>query len=510
MRRKFFWLGMAWRLLVALILALCLVPISSSQVAALSVDDYFEITYEPVEFSKTEIHGSEIFSATITVTAARNNNDFPLSLSPSEALITGRIIAEHQTTDAKVTLNSSYTVKISPFPQKNETAQESEVVSLQFPEESQSGIYTVVGELIEAKIQVIIWWDVTSYLPSSQTMGSVTYVAPDGGSGSGGDSTSTSTAEEVTTNLFGTEASFSISSSGEILETIVAISEDGMLTLTVPEGTIALLEGEPLETLTAVVEPSPPEPPEDAYLIGAYDFGPDGATFDPPITLIWSYDPNDIPEGVAEEDLVIAYYDEAADRWVELDCVVDTGNNTITASIEHFTTFAIIGVVIPPEPVEPEPDAFTPSSLKLSPVEVNIGDEVTISLFVVNTGGKSGSYKVTLKVNGVVAATKEVTVSTGLSKEVTFAISKDIAGTYSVDVNGLTDSFTVKEEEVAVTPAPPTPPSADETTLPPPIYAPPPAKPINWPVICGVVAALVAMGSLLFFLARRSHTKSSS
>ncbi len=34
-------------------------------------------------------------------------------------------------------------------------------------------------------------------------------------------------------------------------------------------------------------------------------------------------------------------------------------------------------------------------------------------------------------------------------------------------------------------------------------------KPINWPVVCGVVATVVAMGSLLFFLARRSHTKSS-
>ena len=45
-----------------------------------------------------------------------------------------------------------------------------------------------------------------------------------------------------------------------------------------------------------------------------------------------------------------------------------------------------------------------------------------------NTGGKSGSYKVTLKINGEVAATKERTVSAGLSKEATFTISKDIAG----------------------------------------------------------------------------------
>jgi len=503
-------MGMAWRLLIALILALCLVPIGSSPAAALSVDDYFEITYE-VSLSKTEINGSEVFNATITVTATRNNNDFPLSLSPSEALITGRIIAEHQATGAKVTLNSSYTVEISPFPQKGGTAQESEVVSLQFLEESQSGTYSVVGVLDKAEVNILIigWLTVTSLLPESQTMGSVTYVAPDGGSG-GFSPDLIPTADEMKTNLFGTKASFPISSSGEILETIEATSEDGMLTLTIPEGTIALdKDGNPLISLETEVDTSPPPPPENTSIIGlAYDFGPDGATFDRPITLTRSYNPNDIPEGVAEEDLVLAWYDEAGDKWVELDCVVDTENNTITASIEHFTTFAIIGVVIPSEPLEPAlapaPADFTPSSLRLSPVEVNIGDEVTISLLVANTGGKSGSYEVTLKINGVVAATKEVTVSAGLSKEVTFTISKDIAGTYSIDVNGLTDSFTVKEKETAVIPTPPTP-SSDEETSPPP-----PAEEINWPVAYGVVAALVAMGSLLFFLARRSHTKSSS
>ena len=50
-----------------------------------------------------------------------------------------------------------------------------------------------------------------------------------------------------------------------------------------------------------------PPPPKDTSIIGlAYNFGPDRATFDPPITLTRSYDPNDIPESVAEEDLVLA------------------------------------------------------------------------------------------------------------------------------------------------------------------------------------------------------------
>ncbi|GAI93180.1 unnamed protein product, partial [marine sediment metagenome] len=103
------------------------------------------------------------------------------------------------------------------------------------------------------------------------------------------------------TNLFGTEESFRIDSDGEILKTIEATTEDGMLTMTIPEGTIALGEdGKRLKSLQVAVNESPPEPPEDAHIIGlAYDFGPAGATFDPPLTLEYTYDTEALPEGVA-------------------------------------------------------------------------------------------------------------------------------------------------------------------------------------------------------------------
>jgi len=158
----------------------------------------------------------------------------------------------------------------------------------------------------------------------------------------------------VETNLFGVRGSFPISSTGIIQETIKATSADGKLTITIPKDTKALdKDGKPLSTLTSVVNPSPPPPPTGAHIIGlAYDFGPKGATFAPPLTLEYTYDPDALPEGVAEEDLVLAYYDEVAGEWVELDCVVDTVNNIITASVPHFSTFAIIGTVRPPEEEE--------------------------------------------------------------------------------------------------------------------------------------------------------------
>ncbi|MFO7996422.1 MAG: leucine-rich repeat domain-containing protein [Dehalococcoidia bacterium] len=134
--------------------------------------------------------------------------------------------------------------------------------------------------------------------------------------------------------------------SGKMLDTAILTSSDEMLTVTIPEGTIALdREGNPLLTLEVDEDPEPAAPPEDAHIVGlAYNLGPAGATFDPAMSLTWKYNPADIPTGVNEENLVIAYHDEATGEWVICESVVDTTTNTVTASVFHLTTFAIVGV----------------------------------------------------------------------------------------------------------------------------------------------------------------------
>ncbi len=515
MRRKLFRGGMAWRLLVALILALCLVSIGSSPVAALSAEDLFNITYE-VSLSETEINGSEIFYATIKGEArCKEDLEFLYSLV-TKVEITSHIIAKHNGTEKP--LSDSYTVTIEPIPQKKDDIFEIEemVIPLQFPAQSESGNYDVFGKLDKAIAYALgVGIVVTDKLPQTQFIGSVTYTAPEEGGGGVSDPALTPTGEEVKTNLFGTEASFPISSSGEILQTIEATSEDRTLTLTIAEGTIALdKDDNPLTSLEAEVDTSPPPPPKDASIIGlAYDFGPDGATFDPPITLTRSYDPHDLLEGVAEEDLVLAWYDEAGDQWVELDSVVDTENNTITAAIEHFTTFVIMGKVTSAPESEPEVSVavFRISELDIYPDEADIGQTVTINVLVTNSGNLEGTYQVTLEIDNKVVETQGVTLAGGASDIVTFKISENIASIYSVNINGLTGSFIVKPVAISEPELAPisTPPPVTHT--PPPVtHTPPPAKPINWLVVYGVVVALVAMGSLLLFLARRRHTKSSS
>jgi len=282
-----------------------------------------------------------------------------------------------------------------------------------------------------------------------------------------------------------------VSWEGVFEEPVTAFSDDELCTLTIPEDTVGLTEDlEPLDEITILREDDPPDPPEDADIVLAYDLGPDGANFDPPITLTFSYDPADIPEG--KDVLVVAYYDEIAETWVYLEGEVDTVSKTITVSISHFTTFAIIARAAPPAPA-----AFSVTNLSVKPLEVELKEVVTISLSVANTGGTEGSYTVVLKINGVKEADKSIFIAAGKSKSVSFSVAKEKAGSYSVVVDGLSASFTVvapvPEEEVA-------PPEEEEVVPETPAEVPPA---INWPLLGGIIAAVVVVGLLIFFLVRR-------
>jgi hypothetical protein len=101
-----------------------------------------------------------------------------------------------------------------------------------------------------------------------------------------------------------------------------------------------------------------------------------------------------------------------------------------------------------------EPAAFTVSWLTISPAEANISQEVTINALITNTGKANGSYDVTLSIDDVVEATESiVNLAGGTSQEVTFTITMETAGVYTVNVNGTTGTLVVNnayEPEAAI------------------------------------------------------------
>ncbi|MHC1595922.1 MAG: COG1361 family protein [Candidatus Syntropharchaeales archaeon] len=140
-----------------------------------------------------------------------------------------------------------------------------------------------------------------------------------GGGGGGGSSTTTN----VPVDIY-----------GKVKSTTILRSDDGKASLTIEEGTVATSRSGSSVSYISMVEVSF----EDAII--AYEFGPNGATFDPAIELEFRYDSADIPENADEEDLVIKVYENGS--WNTLDTTIDTTAHTATTKVEHFTPFALM------------------------------------------------------------------------------------------------------------------------------------------------------------------------
>ena len=494
MRQETLRAGVARHLIIALIVMLCLIPIDSAPVFALSVDEYFSYSYN-VEISQTEIQGNETFYATAEGLATCKKN---LPLPVSTAHITSRVIAQHQESGAEVILNSNYTMTIEPFPNiKGETSQASVSVPLAFPAGSQSGTYNIIGQLVEAQVYaIVVWVDVTPYLPSSEAAGSITYSAA-GGGGSG------ATPPAVPGPVAGvTDVSDLVNSKGTFSETVVAQSFDGKVKVTIRQNTTGLTEdGEPLSEIAIIEVETPPPPPVDANYIGlVYDFGPGRVSFDQPVSISLSYDQNEIAADIAEESLVIAVWEEESGQWVPLVSTVDTANNIVTAEVTHFTSYTILAYA--------RPTGFTVSNLTISFRETSDGEEVIIGVLVTNNSDVEDTHEVTLKIDSLAIGTKtetrEVALAGGASETVTFVTSPNITGIYAISIDGQSGTFAVNAIPPSPTLAePPADQSGTSEVVTPEVVVP--AKPFNWWLVNGIITACIVFGVLAALVARQKY-----
>jgi hypothetical protein len=272
--------------------------------------------------------------------------------------------------------------------------------------------------------------------PTDTATLTVTSSGGGGGGGGGGGSTSTS----VPTDLFGRTSSLTVNSSGVVQGAFTAASTDGTLSLTVPAGTtLKDASGSTISSLSETTVDVPPSPPGGKIIAGpAFDLEPGGATFSPPITFTYSYDPSGLPAGIEEADLAPAFYDTGIGVWTNLPGTVDETKHTLTVLLSHFTTFAVMGTL---------PPAFTAGLKGVSPREADPGEKVNITFSIANNGGKDGEYPATLLINGKQEQVKNVSVEAGCSSDVVFSVNKEQPGEYTFHVGNAEGRF------AAVTPA---------------------------------------------------------
>jgi len=149
-------------------------------------------------------------------------------------------------------------------------------------------------------------------------------------------------------------------------------SPDELFVLSIPYGSeIRSVKGTWLSVSEVSIDDStikPTLPDGYTFISSVYSFLPDGLTLTPRSTLVYQYYPDELPLGIVEADLVIAFYDSEAEEWVILRSVVDMDDCTITARVSHFTRFAAMvpspapTVTTPVEPDEPEATVTPPST----------------------------------------------------------------------------------------------------------------------------------------------------
>ena len=145
------------------------------------------------------------------------------------------------------------------------------------------------------------------------------------------------------------------------------------------------------------------------------------------------------------------------------------------------------------------PEEFQVSDLKVTPLDIGVGEEVTVSVKITNVGGQTGSYTLDLMINQNIENTKTVTLNKGELIISEFKFTKQTPGTYNIDLASLVSEFTVREATSNDVPSNDTP--NDEPSNDTPNGEQSKLIPIEY---FGIVAvAVVAFLLTMFILVRR-------
>lgn len=300
---------------------------------------------------------------------------------------------------------------------------------------------------------------------------------PSGGGGGGGGLSAAFYACPVTLaiNMQGNITTASMTRDGVLCKACLAKDGPGKNTLELDKDTKIILANNAVPLLIRVRASSVALPTaENIQVVGpVYEFNayasatettPSPVSISPSARLILTYDSDKLHQNTTE--VFIANYD-TQQGWMALapvpGAVAEIGK--AHGIVNHFSLFAVLARFEEPT------TKFKVSQLTVSPSQIELNQEVAISLEVANTGTKNGDYSLVLTVDGAVKSTTQVTVAAGTSQTVNFTLTGDTAGKHQVKVNGLVGEFEVIKPAV------------------PPV--------INWWLIGGITLLVLAIWAIL-------------
>ena len=93
----------------------------------------------------------------------------------------------------------------------------------------------------------------------------------------------------------------------------------------------------------------------------------------------------------------------------------------------------------------PKPAAFEVTDLTIEPAEAEVGEPITITFNVTNTGETAGNYTANLTINTEPVENTTMTLIGGESNQTAFTVIQTAAGDYTVEVGNVNGTFTVKQ-----------------------------------------------------------------
>jgi len=191
--------------------------------------------------------------------------------------------------------------------------------------------------------------------------------------------------------------------------------------------------------------PHPDDPMPEGFLpkfVDVFVSDLDGVEW--PIYVEITYTDEEV-EGLNESSLGIHYWMD--DSWHRCSNTgVDVEANKVWAYMLREETLGspiLVGGSL--VPYVPEPAEFQFSTLIVEPEEVEPGEEVNISLRVTNIGEATGNRTITLDVGeGLITDVKTVTLAGGESETITFTVTPETEGVYSVTIEDLVGGFEAK------------------------------------------------------------------
>ena len=204
---------------------------------------------------------------------------------------------------------------------------------------------------------------------SSQALTVTGTVSPggNGGGAAGGGGGAPMNVSPVVTSGF-KPGNLEVDSSGKVKNDAELKSSDEKVSLSIRQNTeMRDSQNKILTRLNATRVESPPANSLQKEIAMAYDFGPEGAKFQPPITLTLIYDPTILSGGITGQSLGIAWWDGTS--WIDQACELNIAANSISTRVSHFSLYAL--VVNKPNPTTTTP--LTPNIAKsptpLAPVD---------------------------------------------------------------------------------------------------------------------------------------------